>query len=67
MTEHAQETTLSGRFADHTRAHHWSGRMSQLEVTALETHFEVFRNERYPSLPSSEAFERFRHRPGHER
>lgn len=33
--------------------------MSQLEVRALETHFEVFKAERYPSLESWEAFERF--------
>ena len=33
--------------------------MSQLEIKALETHFELFRSDRYPSLPQSEAFERF--------
>ena len=33
--------------------------MSQLEIKALETHFEGFKQERYPGLPVSEAFERF--------
>lgn len=33
--------------------------MSQLEIKALETHFEVFKGDRYPSLSPSEAFERF--------
>lgn len=33
--------------------------MSQLEIRALETHFEGFKQDRYPTLPTSEAFERF--------
>jgi hypothetical protein len=33
--------------------------MSQLEIKALETHFEGFKQDRYPTLPVSEAFERF--------
>ena len=33
--------------------------MSQLEVQALETHFEGFKRDRYPTMAQSEAFERF--------
>src|SRR5260370_38448741 len=33
--------------------------MSQWDIKGLETNFEGFRKDRYPSLPVSEAFERF--------
>ncbi|MCP1843613.1 hypothetical protein ACVIHI_003469 [Bradyrhizobium sp. USDA 4524] len=33
--------------------------MSQWDIKGLETNFEGFRTDRYPSLPVSEAFERF--------
>lgn len=33
--------------------------MSQWDIKGLETNFEGFRSDRYPSLPVSEAFERF--------
>lgn len=40
-------------------SHSGGAHMSQLEIKALETHFEVFKSERYPSISVSEAFERF--------
>ena len=33
--------------------------MSQWDIKGLETNFEGFRKDRYPTLPVSEAFERF--------
>jgi hypothetical protein len=59
ITLTAHDGVLSYPFKTAIAAQIWGRPMSQWDIKGLETNFEGFHRDRYPSLPISEAFERF--------